>query len=245
MKKVLGFALLVMMCLPGTANSAYVQLWTAPEQASGCALIFCDAGNTDSDPQLEVLYACGCPEYFHCLILVDGMTGATEWSYPDPVYIFDGRLAVSGQPPWPWHNGPQLLDVDADGLDEIMLVYRTSESPDYWKIAVFDGEGGVAVPSTPIEEDPSLGQLHRLPNPFGSKAAIEYTIERGSEVNLSVYSVQGQLVRTLVDSHVAPGKYVTSWDGTDNHGRRVASGTYFYRLRSGSGTKTEKTIFLK
>lgn len=245
MSRVLSLISCFLLFLTGAAGAQYDQLWTAPDEASGCALVFCDAGNTDADPQLELLYACGCPEYFHCLILLDGLTGSTEWSHPDPNYLFDGRLAASGDPPWPWHGGPQLLDVDADGLDEIIVVYRTSGPPDYWKVSVFDAGVGAVLPSAPTEGESSPGQLRTLPNPSGTQTTIEYAIDQESDMRLSVYNVQGQLIRTLVEAHATPGKYVISWDGMDDHGRRVASGTYFCRLWSKSGARTEKAILLR
>ena len=98
------------------------------------------------------------------------------------------------------------------------------------------GPGGAGSP---------LGLLRTLPNPSSTETAIEYTIEREGDTRLEVYNVQGQLIRTLVEAHDVPGRYMVSWDGTDNDGSRVASGTYFCRLWSTSGVRTEKAILLR
>jgi hypothetical protein len=53
------------------------------------------------------------------------------------------------------------------------------------------------------------------------------------------------VVRTLVDEHRAPGSWSVQWNGEDNHGTRVASGVYFYRMRAGEFVDTKKMVLLK
>ena len=71
------------------------------------------------------------------------------------------------------------------------------------------------------------------------------SIARDSHVNLSIYNVNGQLVRTLVDEFEAQDRYSVEWDGRDNAGKAVASGVYFYRIRTEHFSGAKKLILLR
>jgi hypothetical protein len=73
---------------------------------------------------------------------------------------------------------------------------------------------------------------------------ISYTVPRPGRVDLSVYDVSGKLVRTLVSGVVEAGERVATWDRTDGSRRRVANGTYFYRLTVDGTTVSRKAILL-
>ena len=86
------------------------------------------------------------------------------------------------------------------------------------------------------------------PNPFNPSTTISYSIPDGSSqvgVKLSVFNIRGQLVRTLVDQNQAPGTYNVNWDGSDDHGRQISSGVYFYRIQAGDFVSTRKMVVLK
>jgi hypothetical protein len=88
--------------------------------------------------------------------------------------------------------------------------------------------------------------LQNYPNPFNSSTTIIFRIPKERRVQLDILSVLGQKVRTLVDEWLTPGSYSIAWDGTDNTGRSVASGVYFYRLVSeGHPIQTRKLTILK
>ena len=89
----------------------------------------------------------------------------------------------------------------------------------------------------------SLGQCY--PNPFNPSTTISYTIGEAASVRLAIYDVSGRLVRVLVDGSRGAGTHSEIWDGTDNAGRGVSSGVYFYRLRSNAFMETRKMVLLK
>lgn len=67
-----------------------------------------------------------------------------------------------------------------------------------------------------------------------------------SQVNLKIYYVAGQLVKSLVDGEdMVPGMHVVRWDCTNNSGERVASGIYFYRMSAGDFHVTGKMVVTK
>jgi len=100
-----------------------------------------------------------------------------------------------------------------------------------------------------VEDVPNLPLMFRLyqsyPNPFNPSTIVEYDLPRKSNVNITVYNVLGQKVRTLVSCTKPAGQHSVEWDGMDNHGRPVTSGVYFYRIIAGEHTETRKMLLLK
>jgi hypothetical protein len=92
----------------------------------------------------------------------------------------------------------------------------------------------------------ALGQNH--PNPFNPSTTINYQVPEDAgmaKFTLNVYDIRGRLVRTLENGTKGPGYYTAYWDGTDNRGRQVSSGVYFYRFSSKDYTATRKMVLLK
>ena len=91
----------------------------------------------------------------------------------------------------------------------------------------------------------ALGQ--NSPNPFNPSTTIQYQVPEGAGVSftLNVYDIRGRLLKTLDSGVKAPGFYRVQWDGTDNSGRHLSSGVYFYRFSSKDYTSTRKMVLLK
>ena len=102
-------------------------------------------------------------------------------------------------------------------------------------------------PSRPVAFE--LGQNY--PNPFNPSTTIKFTLPSAGDggatlpTSLRIYNVLGEVVRTLVDEPMVPGVHHEVWDGRDDHGNRVASGIYFYRLRAGDLQHTKKMVLMK
>ena len=89
----------------------------------------------------------------------------------------------------------------------------------------------------------SLSQNY--PNPFNPITTINYSIPTQSRVKLQIYNLLGQVVTTLVDADKNPGYYEAIWNGTNQSGKSVSSGLYFYSLRAGQFNDTKKMVILK
>ena len=92
--------------------------------------------------------------------------------------------------------------------------------------------------------------LPNYPNPFNPETWLPYQLSTPAEVALSIYSVDGQLVRTLKIGHQPAGVYQSKhraayWDGKNQLGEKVASGLYFYTLTAGDFTATRKLLIAK
>ena len=92
--------------------------------------------------------------------------------------------------------------------------------------------------------------LSNYPNPFNPETWIPYQLAEPADVTLSIYSVDGKLVRTLALGHQPAGVYrdrnrAAHWDGRNAFGERVASGLYFYTFTAGDFTATRKMLIRK
>ena len=92
--------------------------------------------------------------------------------------------------------------------------------------------------------------LANYPNPFNPETWIPYQLAKPAEVSISIYAVDGTLVRTLSLGHKPTGIYQSRnraayWDGKNNIGESVASGVYFYTLTAGNFTATRKMLIRK
>jgi hypothetical protein len=105
------------------------------------------------------------------------------------------------------------------------------------------GDTVVGVPDQAPPLPIALGQNY--PNPFNPTTTVPFTTERDDYVTLHVYDSSGRLVRTLVDRRLQAGPHREVWNGRDQDGNPVASGVYFYRLRSGGRSLTRKAVVLK
>lgn len=104
---------------------------------------------------------------------------------------------------------------------------------------------------TPVEDDntpilPTTYQLNQnYPNPFNPETQINYSLPRSGKVTLTIFNLLGQRIATLVDREQPAGNHTAFWDGATEGGEPVASGVYFYRLKSAGFSQVRKMILLK
>jgi len=99
-------------------------------------------------------------------------------------------------------------------------------------------------PKTTVSPDQfTLGQ--NSPNPFNPACEIAYALPTECQVTLIVYNLIGQKVRVLVDEYQNAGNKSVKWDGTDDQGREVTSGVYFYRIQAGDFVQSKKMVLMK
>jgi len=97
--------------------------------------------------------------------------------------------------------------------------------------------------SAGVEDVPAAGwRLALNPNPTTAGLVIEFASPRAQDVSLDVYSVRGELVKTLLRGSVDQGVGQVHWHGDNRAGRRVSPGTYFVVFRGETRTLTEKVV---
>jgi hypothetical protein len=120
------------------------------------------------------------------------------------------------------------------------------------------GAGALSGPSTDIVEDPHHHRPDRqvvaaqhlpravvLANPFNPRTTIRFTLATPGPVELSVYDLEGRVVRRLASGLYAAVVHELNWQGEDDHGAAAASGTCFYRLRAEGRELTRKMTLLR
>jgi hypothetical protein len=148
-------------------------------------------------------------------------------------------VAIGGQPPG---AGGRCFD----GLiDDVRIVQRALTAEEIMAIV----DPITSVPDD-IPETPGRRELHAVlyqnkPNPFNPVTTIPFELLRPMHVKLSVYTVTGKLVSTIVDEEMAAGRKEVVWDARDGRGRPTASGIYFYRLVAGGEVQTKKMVLLR
>ncbi|MFQ6115509.1 MAG: M6 family metalloprotease domain-containing protein, partial [bacterium] len=105
-------------------------------------------------------------------------------------------------------------------------------------------------PDTPTSPGPLNFQLaQNYPNPFNPATQIQFTVpglaRDGIRVQIRIYNIAGQLVRSLVDEIKQAGFYAVTWDGTNDNNEKLASGIYIYQLQAAQFTQARKMILTK
>jgi len=99
------------------------------------------------------------------------------------------------------------------------------------------------------EGEPNLPEefaLHQnYPNPFNPTTTISFDLNKKQDIELTVYNLLGQKVRTLYNGSISAGNHRIEWDAFDDSGHKVSSGIYFYRLITEEQAASRKMTLLK
>jgi hypothetical protein len=98
------------------------------------------------------------------------------------------------------------------------------------------------------EEDIPLADVSTMsiyPNPFKQTATISFQHMSKSMLEIDVFNVKGQLVKTLLSEHKNSGSNQITWDGRDHNGKMCSSGIYYCRVISNDKIYTRKLMLVK
>jgi hypothetical protein len=158
-------------------------------------------------------------------------------------------------------SGPvaNLVFTVDDGVDEIEINAIELSNPDhslrfYWN----DYSSGrpevrsiqpefetLSLPINPVTVPKTFALRQNSPNPFNPATRVSYDLPKASDVRVSVFNVLGQHVKDLVNGYQEAGSYEVVWNGKDEQGASVASGVYFYRIKTSEFSDTKKMLLLK
>ncbi|RKY02286.1 MAG: hypothetical protein DRP54_02130, partial [Spirochaetes bacterium] len=142
-------------------------------------------------------------------------------------------------------NHPGGIALTPDGK----YMFVTDQGND--RILIFEKSEvyvGIDKPSSLAFSDPlSFRLFQNYPNPFNMGTNISFSVRTSSPVRVQVkiFNLLGQEVRTLLDESVNSGKYVVYWDGKDNQGKTVNSGVYFCKMLVDNQYDVRRMILLK
>ena len=98
-----------------------------------------------------------------------------------------------------------------------------------------------------VDETPAVRALsleQNRPNPFNPTTTFTFNLPKAARATLTVYDALGRIVKTLVDAELPAGEHRVAWDGVAADGAKVASGVYFYELKSEGSTKARKLVVI-
>ena len=161
--------------------------------------------------------------------------GTSEWSGVDFIDE-DGSFELPVET-----NGNYELKVSANGYKDRVVTVNVDD---------FSGSADITLEPTSINpKDEYLVTSHRLnnayPNPFNPTTTIEVEMGATVQASLIVYNVIGQKVKTLHNGILSKGLTRFNWNGTDDGNNPVASGLYFYQLKTKSTMSTKAVMFIK
>jgi hypothetical protein len=87
-------------------------------------------------------------------------------------------------------------------------------------------------------------QLNNSPNPFNPSTAIKFSIGNNSKIDLSIFNIKGQKIKTLAQNEFTKGSHSIIWSGDDEFGKTVSSGVYYYKLKVNNTTEVVKKCLL-
>ena len=158
-------------------------------------------------------------------IYTEGLEGDTAfWSRRDiDLSEFGGNTIYIA---WRHHDS---FDANLLGLDEIVLY----------------SSGGTVSDLDPQPIKISNHLLGNYPNPFNPSTTISFSNTHDSQIQIKIYNIKGQKIRTLTNEYYPAGTHQILWNGTDDHGKLVSSGIYFCNLQNKDFSYTRKMLITK
>jgi hypothetical protein len=137
---------------------------------------------------------------------------------------------------------PLLEDINNDGLAELIFTKYDYPAFNGYAYEVY------STPATGIEEISSPGNFHlyqNFPNPFNPSTTIKYTLPSESSIQLKIFDIKGELIKSMTRDKIIAGDHEIAWDGTNDKGVRQPSGVYVYQLKVNNSSSARKMILLK
>jgi predicted outer membrane repeat protein len=187
------------------------------------------------------------PTFSHCD--VEGSGGSGSWDVSlgtdlgnnldvDPMFVNgaagDLHLQQSSQAIDSGdNNAPYIASEDLDGRPRVIN--------DIVDMGPYEYDSVTDIGDPP----PMLAFRGVYPNPFNPTLTIAFELDRARDVSVAIYSVRGELVRTLFNRNQGPGPHHIQWNGTDGGSQSVASGIYFIVIKSEDWRFQRKAVLLK
>lgn len=232
--------------VPGDTSGELTPLWTITGEDTALGFWSSSAGYADGD-KLGDLLAGASPSfdqagraylYLRRPVMKNQYDAYIQGRYSGlPGDVMGARVAPAG-------------DVDSCGRDEFLVSnYYANTDQRIW-LCKYTGPDGVAGRPADSGQRPAFRLGQNYPNPFKIKTTISYQLTTNGPVNLSIYNIAGQLVKTLTPPNSpleGRGKREGSitWDGRDNRGQLVPNGVYIYKLNIGGESMVKKMTFLR
>ena len=135
--------------------------------------------------------------------------------------------------------------IDAEIIGNRIYVIEWSGGRGLWEIVLPQAATETAVAEAEGIVPTEFALAQNFPNPFNSSTTIAFQLGLPYRVELAIYSISGQRVRTLISSSLPAGHHRLQWDGRNDRDEPVASGAYLYQLSAGDFVATRQLTLLK
>lgn len=176
---------------------------------------------------------------------IDPDDSSVAWEYINPV-THDGikKIKVDNYPTWNADFRALRYSASHPALAGHNLVAGntiTGFTPDYYKPE--DLTSIIEINEPLIGNPNNLGLNY--PNPFRFSTEIPFEISKPQWIDLKIYNLSGNEIRTLASKTYPAGEYKLTWDGKNVNGQQVAPGVYYYVLTAGSQVEAKKMIYVR
>jgi hypothetical protein len=181
-----------------------------------------------------------------------------QWSEPK-----DHPLSAVALDKYNIYRNGDLIEEEFEGLTFTDTTVTNGTAYTYKVTALYKDPEGVedyieSLPSNTAVATPQVSDIDMLavgsrlrgnyPNPFNPITTLQFTVDSATtsqHVTIDIYNIRGQLVRSLINGEFTTGDYTVIWNGTDDNGRGVSSGIYFYKMTTENYSATRKMILMK
>lgn len=163
--------------------------------------------------------------------------------------------------PKSWEGFWYFTIVGNDNGEEISFKIYDSETDSIYECnntIIFEDNATIGCPTDTymlISSSTGIGRSENIlnelrldqnfPNPFNPMTNIRFSLQDAGDVQINIYNIKGQQIRTLIDKKLNAGNHCVFWDGTDDIGNLVSSGIYFYKMSMDNYSETRKMILEK
>lgn len=163
-------------------------------------------------------------------------------------FLFTGSIFGESSVSYQYDAQGRLVSVTYN--DSMSITYTYDAAGNILSVETAPDTGTVHTDPNPEHLPESFALQQNYPNPFNPGTQIDYQLPEQGVVNLTIFNLLGERIRTLVNGEKPAGYHQIRWKGVDADGKRVTSGIYFYRLTvktqgRRSFTATEKMVLLR
>lgn len=242
-------------------SSGYDDIFSAKLDSNGNWLWAARAGGSGGDDALAITVDVLDNVYLSGFYFSSAGFGSTTITGNGLFDIFAAKLDSNGN--WLWAvsaggTGDQDLGngIAVDSFSNLYLTGCFKETAVFGTISLTSGgsidvfaaklsaQTGIYDDSTPVFSGSSC-LLRNCPNPFSSETSVHFNLAKTQDVNISIFNLKGQLIKTLVNGTKSSGAHSTVWKGDDFNGLPVSSGCYLVRMHTGKLTFTGKLLLVK
>ncbi|MBU2464641.1 MAG: FG-GAP repeat protein [Candidatus Edwardsbacteria bacterium] len=234
--------------VPGDTIGELTSFWTITGEDTGLGFWSSAAGYADGD-KLDDMLAGASPSfdqagraylYLRRPTMKNQYDAYIQGRYSgSPGDVMGARVAPAG-------------DVDGCGRDEFLVSnYYANNDTRIWLCRYTGPDGVAAEPPANSGQRTAFKLGQNYPNPFNGSTVISFQLPGSGPVNLSIYNIAGQLVRTLINDNSVPLRIgegregSVTWDGRDEKGQKAPNGIYIYKLNRGGESMVKKMTLLR